>query len=130
MNGRGHGTGLSGRHVDGRGGRERDDMRSKKPTGSDKTDLQKKMGGEGNGRPIPETLLMTADDVLYFGLIYAGFDDKRQKVRHSLLLDRFMCFYGPEPRTVKDMMLDLHNEFPDISFKDLMMTMNWAKRCK
>jgi len=130
---RGHGNGRSGGHANGghineRRDQERDDGRSKKQTGSTKSSRQKKMDGKGD-RPIyPEIALMTADDVLYFGLVHAGFGDKRQKVRHGLLMDRFMCFYGPEPRTVRDMMFDLHSDFPDISFKDLMMTMNWAKR--
>ena len=40
---------------------------------------------------------------------------------------RFKAHYGPEPRTVKDLLSDLCNEFPDTSFKELMMGLNWLK---
>jgi len=73
---------------------------------------------------------MTSDDVLFFGLDLVGFGKERQNVRSSLLMNRFMCFFGPEPRAVKDLLSDLRDEYPDTSFKDVMMTMNWAKRCK
>ena len=52
-------------------------------------------------------------------------------VRDSLNVDRFKAHFGPEPRTVKDILLDLKAEFGGgIVFKDLMMAMNCLKLCK
>ena len=45
-------------------------------------------------------------------------------------IDRFKAFFGPEPRTVKDLFHDLKEKYPDIIYRDVMMTMNWLKLCK
>ena len=78
----------------------------------------------------PQMSTMTIQNVLFFGLLMVGFGEKRQRVREQLSNDRFMSFFGPEPWTTKDILYDLAEEFPSITFKDVMMTMNWAKRCK
>ena len=152
-NGRGHDDRSTGRHVDGRHGSSGRPQRGKKKGGAKSSTSVKSSSPAtrsststplvqssppaksststpSNQSSPPEILLMTCEDVLFFGLDLVGFDKERQDVRTSLLLDRFMCFFGPEPRTVKDLLSDLRDEYPDISFKDVMMTMNWAKRCK
>ena len=43
------------------------------------------------------------------------------------IVDRFKAHYGPEPRSVKDFMSHLCHEFPDTSFKELLMGLNWLK---
>jgi hypothetical protein len=70
---------------------------------------------------------MTADDILLYGLCYAGFGRDRQQVKEKLSVDRFKAHYGSEPCTVKDLMTDLLDEFPSMSFKDLLMGLNWLK---
>ena len=83
------------------------------------------------GIDIERQMLLTEDDILFFGLSYAGFAEPRQGVRNSLNIDRFKAHFGPEPRTVKDILLDLKAEFGGgIVFKDVMMAMNWLKLCK
>ncbi len=42
-------------------------------------------------------------------------------------VDRFKAHYGPEPRSVKDLMSDLCHKFPDTSFEELLMGLNWLK---
>ena len=75
-------------------------------------------------------MLLTDEDILFFGLSYAGFEETRQNVRANLNIDRFKAFFGPEPRTVKDLLYDLKEKYPDIIYRDVMMTMNWLKLCK
>ena len=75
-------------------------------------------------------MLLTDEDILFFGLYYAGFEETRQKVRANLNIDRFKAFFGPEPRTVRDLFYDLQEKYPDIIFRDVLMTMNWLKLCK
>ena len=77
--------------------------------------------------PKLEASTMTADDILLYGLCYAGFGRDRQQVKEKLSVDRFKAHYGLEPRTVKDLMVDLLDEFPSMSFKDLLMGLNWLK---
>ena len=82
------------------------------------------------GIGINRVMLLTIEDITFFGLSYAGFDEKRQNVRESLIIDRFKAFYGPEPRTVKDLLLDLKEKYPNIIYREVMMTLNWLKLCK
>jgi hypothetical protein len=70
---------------------------------------------------------MTADDILLYGLTFVGFGKERQRVVIKTSVHRFKAHYGPEPRTVKDLLSDLCNKFPDTSFKELMMGLNWLK---
>ena len=82
------------------------------------------------GIGIDRVMLLTIEDIAFFGLSYAGFEEKRQNVRESLNIDRFKAFYGPEPKTVKDLLLDLKDKYPNIVYRDVMMTLNWLKLCK
>ena len=77
--------------------------------------------------PKLEACTMTADDILLYGLCYAGFGRDRQQVKEKLSVDRFKAHYGSEPRTVKDLMVDLLDDFPSMGFKDLLMGLNWLK---
>ena len=79
---------------------------------------------------IERLVILTHHDILHFGLVHVGFGDERQNVREKLTVDRFKSFFGSEPRTVKDVLLDLKEEFPNIVFKEVMMSMNWLKLCK
>ena len=68
---------------------------------------------------------------MFFGLSFAGFGEERQRVRESLNVDRFKAHFGPEPRTVKDILYDLKESLgSSIIYKDVMMAMNWLKLCK
>ena len=77
--------------------------------------------------PKLDARIMTADDILVYGLSFVGFGEERQRVVIETSVHRFKAHYGPEPRTVKDLLSDLCNEFPDTSFKELMMGLNWLK---
>ena len=70
---------------------------------------------------------MTVDDILFYGLCYVGFGEERQNVVIETSVDQFKAHFGPEPKTVKDLMSDLCEEFPDTSFKELLMALNWLK---
>ena len=74
---------------------------------------------------------VTCHDILFYGLCIVGFGDNRQNVRFELNENRFKGFFGVEPRTVKDLLTTLKEEFPDeLIFKQVMMAMNWLKACK
>ena len=67
-----------------------------------------------------------ADDLLRAGLVYAGFDDERQKVRQQLNIDRFKAFYQLPPLTLFKYFSDVIKKFDGrVSYKDLLMTYNW-----
>lgn len=67
-----------------------------------------------------------ADDLLRAGLVYAGFDDERQKVRKQLNIDRFKAFYQLPPLTLFKYFSDVIKKFDGrVSYKDLLMTYNW-----
>jgi len=70
---------------------------------------------------------MTSKDILFYGLCYAGFGEGHQRVVMRTSIDCFKAHYGPEPRSVKDLMSDLCNEFPDMTFKEILMGLNWLK---
>ena len=85
--------------------------------------------GKKYNTPLPDNIAtMTVDDIVFFGLCLVGFGRERQNVRKQLLHDRFLAFYGPDPRSVKDLLFDMKENFEDTSFVDVMMTLNWAKR--
>ena len=76
-------------------------------------------------------MLLTVEDILFFGLSYVGFGEERQQVRDKLSVDRFKAHFGPEPRTCLDVLLDLKEHFgSDVIYKDVMMAMNWLKLCE
>ena len=108
----------------GRGGGGEDDTFARKAAKDHR--INNKKYGIVSGR----VMLLTDEDILFFGLSYAGFEETRQNVRANLNIDRFKAFFGPEPRTVKDLLYDLKEKYPDIIYRDVMMTMNWLKLCK
>ena len=68
----------------------------------------------------------TPADILFSGLIYAGFEPKvQQRNNVERNIDRFKSFYGVEPSTAAPLLRDLKDDYQDISFKDCLMTMNW-----
>ena len=77
--------------------------------------------------PKVDASIITVDDILSYGLRYCGFGEERQKVVKETSIKRFKGHFGPEPRTVKDLMSDLCDDYPNTSFKDLLMTLNWLK---
>jgi hypothetical protein len=77
--------------------------------------------------PKLDARLMTLEDILYYGLCYVGFGEERQNVITETSVKRFKAHFGPEPRTVKDLMHDLVDEFPKTTFKELLMGLNWLK---
>jgi len=70
--------------------------------------------------------LPTPDEILYNGLIYAGFGPERQQ-RNNLQrnINRFKAFYGVEPTTVAPYIECMKDEYPDITYKYCLLTMNW-----
>jgi hypothetical protein len=62
--------------------------------------------------PKLDARLMTLEDILYYGLCYVGFGEERQNVVNETSVKRFRVHFGPEPRTVKDLMNDLCDELP------------------
>jgi len=114
------GSRTSRGHVDGRGrGRDR------QHEGRQGEERQQQWGRDFRMLNIT---IMTTEDIVFYGLCLVGFGDKRQNVRPGLLHNRFLAFFGPDPKSVKDILNDLKEEFDDTSFKDTMMTLNWAKR--
>ena len=98
---------------------------------NDSIQEQRRNDNHRYGISIERQMLLTNEDILLFGLTYSGFGEERQNVRNSLNVDRFKAHFGPEPRTVKDILLDLKAEFSgDVVYKDVMMAMNWLKLCK
>lgn len=105
-----------------------------------------RVDGRGHGRSLPrntksypkkdarysvpklDASIMTAEDILFYGLCYVGFDKSRQNVVAETNVARFKAHFGPEPRTVKDLMSDLCKEYPDdTKFKEVLMSLNWLK---
>lgn len=75
-------------------------------------------------------ILITTEDILFFGLCHVGFGEERQQVREKLCVSRFIAHFGVEPRTVKDLLLELKEKFTALVFKQVMMALNWLKMCK
>ena len=69
---------------------------------------------------------ITSGDILSAGLSYAGFGLDRQRKNNLVRkTEWFKAFYGVEQHTVTPFFEDLRNEYPDILFKDCLLTMNW-----
>ncbi len=91
--------------------------------------LKKELRGIISPYTVPklDASIMTADDILCYGLFYVGFGEDRQRVVETKSVDRFKAHYGPEPCSVKDIMSDMCNKFPDTCFKEFLMGLNWLK---
>ena len=73
-----------------------------------------------------EIHILTDVDILASGLLYAGFDTRRQaKSNLDRNMKRYKQFYGVDPSTAAPLFRDLRNEFPSFSYKDGLMTLNW-----
>ena len=69
---------------------------------------------------VPTTYLTstTPADILFYGLLYAGFETKvqqRNNVRRNI--DRFKSFYGVEQTTAAPLLRDLKDDYQDIIYK-------------
>jgi hypothetical protein len=77
-------------------------------------------------QPDPSQHSWTPIDVLYDGLLYAGFDTKRlNKNNLKRKAAWFKTFYGVEHTTVSPYLINLKKEYPDINYRDCFMTLNW-----
>lgn len=102
---------------------------SKMPMNGNKGDLIDRLV-ENQAQNIQQRVILTHHDILLFGLAHAGFEERRQNVREKLNVGRFKSFFGPDPRAIKDLFNDLEDDFPDIVYKEVMMTLNWLKLCE
>lgn len=102
---------------------------SKMPVNGNKDDLIDRLLAN-QAQNVQQRVILTHHDILLFGLVYAGFEKGRQNVREKLNVGRFKSFFGPDPRAIKDLFIDLEEDFPDIVYKEVMMALNWLKLCK
>ncbi len=80
---------------------------------------------------VQRQMLLTCEDIQLFGLSYVGFGNERQSVRNQLNMSRFSSHFGVEPQTVKDLLVDLKDEFTGgLIYREVFMTLNWLKLCK
>jgi hypothetical protein len=75
--------------------------------------------------------IRTAEDVLFVGLCYVGFEGRRQNVSYKVKQGRFCAHFKLVPQTV----LDVWNWFNEndekgIEFKRLLYSLNFLKLCK
>ena len=74
----------------------------------------------------PTTLVVTPDDLLRAGLVYAGFDHARQaKNNEDRQIKWFKAFYGVAPITVAAMFEDIRDINNDANAKEFLMALNW-----
>jgi hypothetical protein len=90
-------------------------------------------GGRGHGGRVLShdgnginTKNISEDKVLSYGLIYANFDELRQKsVDKTENIRRFRCFYGVEHKAVAALIKDLPDK--DFQLKNLFLALNYLK---
>ena len=83
-----------------------------------------------SSKPSPITIsisdIVTPNDVLVAGLLYAGFEPSRlQRNNNERKVKWFKSFYGVTPTTVVPYFRDIRDMDPGINYKDCLMTMNW-----
>ena len=89
-------------------------------------DQQSNAYGSYVNQPDPSQHSWDPIDVLYDGLLYAGFSlDRLQKNNMDRKVKWFKAFYGVEHTTVSPYLLDLQKDNPGIDYKDCFMTLNW-----
>jgi hypothetical protein len=72
-----------------------------------------------------EVCILTDVDILTAGLLYAGFDIRRQeKSNLNRNMIRYKQFFGVDPSTAAPLFRDLRREFPSFNYKDGLMTLN------
>ncbi len=70
--------------------------------------------------------ILTFSNILVNRLVYAGFGLERQhKNNLGRKIDWFKSFYGVEPSTLLPCFTDLKDDYPDIYYKNCLLTMNW-----
>lgn len=74
----------------------------------------------------PTYLVVTPDDILRAGLIYAGFDLARQAINNQARkINWFKSFYGVAPVTIAVMFEDIRVIEKDANVKEFLMALNW-----
>jgi len=69
---------------------------------------------------------LTTTNILYDGLLFAGFDHERlQNNNLKRKTEWFKAFYGAEQTTVCPYLIDLRREYPDLKYRDCLITLNW-----
>ena len=69
---------------------------------------------------------VSEDDVLFYGLLYVGFDELRQKkVKPDKNVERFRCFYGVGHKAVAALIKDLPST--DFDLRKLLLVLNYLK---
>ena len=101
----------------------------------DKSDLQtqvKTLNEKLNDTQITSRIkfksykITNEQDMLIAGLLYAGFDSKRQEsVNLGTNIERFKAFYQLPPKTLLAYFTDVRKKCPNVSHRDLLMTFNW-----
>jgi hypothetical protein len=69
---------------------------------------------------------MTESFILSKGLSLVGFPSSRQKVRHSLNVERFRSFYGVGPKAATAILKDLEKK-AEMEISHFFMTLNWLR---
>jgi hypothetical protein len=111
--------------MSGRVGRENDNQNStgvgaQQNGGMDNDKSGDRRGGEHVSQKFSE------GEVLFYGLIYAGFNEERQKtVDEKKNIERFRCFYGVEHKAVAALIKDLPDK--DFQLKNLFLALNYLK---
>lgn len=76
----------------------------------------------------PEIEIWTADDVLFHGLKFVGFDGVDQSsVGFARNMTRFGEHFGAYPDTLAALFKDIRDRNDVVNYKELMMGVNWAK---
>ncbi len=94
--------------------------------------LQQQQGAPHQSQTMAKTTIyrevqvLTDVDILTVGLSYVGFDKNRQlKVNLARNMKRFKQFFGPDSTTIAPLLRDLRQSFPELKYKDALMTLNW-----
>jgi hypothetical protein len=84
-----------------------------------------------------ELSILKADSVMWHGLLWVGYDDRRQKrAKPCTNIDRFTKHYGPEPFTCAHIWEDFQTtEIPEaridrkhLDLKYFLLALNWLYR--
>jgi hypothetical protein len=88
-------------------------------------------GGRDNDKSVDRrrenvSQKFSEDEVLFYGLLYAGFNEARQKsVSNDKNIERFKCFYGVGYKAVAALIKDLPEK--KIELKNLFLALNHLK---
>ena len=73
------------------------------------------------------TSVITADKILFVGLLYAGFEEARQNVRHTKNVKQFLEHYGTTSEAAAACFRDLKAKHHNVGIKLYLMSLNWLK---